>query len=122
MRFSTAFAFCAHGLLIGSACGGSSNNAPACSMSSATAATNVTATDYAFNPECIKVTLGDTVTWTNSTTTGHTVTSDAGDPESFDLALAGSGAVTHTFQIAGTYPYHCRPHQGLDMVGTVIVQ
>lgn len=87
------------------------------------AATSVTVQDFSFNPACIVVPAGSTVTWTNTGMPTHTVTSDTGAPVTFDSDPLGSGgAFTFTFANPGTVNYHCIPHQGLGMVGTVIVQ
>jgi plastocyanin len=53
----------------------------------------------------------------------HTVTSDTGAPVTFDSGALGSGGTfTFTFASPGTVNYHCTPHAGIGMVGTVIVQ
>lgn len=86
--------------------------------------TNPTATNsvdikgMAFNPATITVKVGSTVTWTNSDSIGHTVTSDDG---SFDTGVFRQGeSKTITFAKAGTFTYHCSVHP--NMTGTVIVQ
>jgi plastocyanin len=106
---------------------GSSNSAPndsgglTCPKGGApVATTSVTVQDFSFNPACIVVQAGATVTWTNTGMPTHTVTSDTG---TFDSgALGNGGTFTFTFASPGTVNYHCIPHQGLGMVGTVIVQ
>jgi plastocyanin len=41
---------------------------------------------------------------------------------SFNLGFPATGASAQvTFTDAGTWPYHCAPHQGLGMTGTVVV-
>src|SRR5947207_9154855 len=83
------------------------------------ATTNVSFGNFSFSPKSVTIKVGDTVVWTN---TGgfHTVTGDGSDP------FCGSGTIptscSHTFTTAGTFPYHCIPHQSIGMVGTVIVQ
>jgi plastocyanin len=72
----------------------------------------------AFSPEALTVTVGDTVTWTNSDSADHTATADDG---SFDSgSLANGESFSHTFSAAGTFPYSCTLHSG--MTGTITVQ
>jgi len=87
------------------------------------ATTSVTVVDFSFEPACIVVAAGSTVTWTNTGMPIHTVTSDSGAPVTFDSgALGSNGTFTFTFTSPGIVNYHCIPHQSLGMVGTVIVQ
>src|SRR2546425_6538148 len=84
------------------------------------ATTNVTFGNFSFNPKNVTIHVGDTVVWTN-TGGGHTVTGDGSDP------FCGTDFIptscSHTFNSAGTFSYHCIPHQfSFNMVGTVIVQ
>ena len=81
-------------------------------------------TNSCFIPSTIAISTGDTVTWVNTDNAAHTVTS--GTPAGglsgvFDssLMMAGSVSFSHTFDTAGTYPYHCMVHPW--MLGTVIV-
>lgn len=85
----------------------------------ATAETNeVSIKGFAFSPATIKVKKGTTVTWTNEDSVAHTVTGDNGGPSS---ELIGQGETyTYTFNEAGTFDYHCKPHP--SMVGKVIVE
>jgi len=105
---------------------GSSTSAPAgtCPKGGApVATTSVTVQDFSFDPACIVVQAGATVTWTNTGMPIHTVTSDTGAPVTFDSGALGSGgAFTFTFANPGTVNYHCIVHQSGGMVGTVIVQ
>ncbi len=75
-------------------------------------------TSTAYSPNPITVTRGSTVTWTNNDTVTHTATADSGSWNSGGLAPGTSYSTT--YQIAGTYPYHCTIHP--NMVGSVIVQ
>lgn len=94
-----------------------------CTSSTATATTDVSAADFRFAPACIKVTSGQTVTWTNDGGNQHTVTSDSGAPAAFDSGTLNVGQkFAHAFPAAGTYHYHCNFHASMGMVGTVIVQ
>ena len=81
--------------------------------------------DAVFIPDQITVTVGTTVTWDNADLSTHTVTADDG---SFDSGteppkwLQSGQKYSFAFAKAGTYPYHCIPHQQIGMVGTVVVQ
>src|ERR1044071_4126812 len=83
------------------------------------ATTNVSFGNFSFSPKTVTINVGDTVMWTN-TGGSHTVTGDGSDP------FCGTGFIptscSHTFSTAGTFSYHCIPHQSFGMVGTVIVQ
>ena len=85
----------------------------------AAATVNVSFGNFSFSPRNVTINVGDTVVWSN-TGGSHTVTGDGSDP------FCGSGTIptscSHTFSTAGTFPYHCIPHAGIDMRGTVTVQ
>lgn len=75
---------------------------------------------YSFSPSTVSVKVGTTVTWTNTTQAPHTVTSDSGDPASFNGSLDSSGSTfSFTFTQAGTYNYHCSVHP--YMMATITV-
>lgn len=98
----------------------------------------------AFRPASIEVAVGDTVVWRNTSSHAHTVTAyeneipaDAeffatGDFDTLQAAREGwmgetegalyqNGEYSHTFEVAGEYPYFCIPHEKSGMVGTVTV-
>lgn len=73
--------------------------------------------DFAFSPATLNVKVGDTVTWTNQDSVGHSATADDG---SFDTGILAQGeSNTVTFTEAGTFSYHCTPHP--NMTATVVV-
>ncbi|HJT10446.1 MAG TPA: plastocyanin/azurin family copper-binding protein [Candidatus Nitrosotalea sp.] len=78
-----------------------------------------------FNPQDVTVNVGDTVTWINSDTVGHTATSgkvtDNQTGTVFDSSLiqAGKSYTSPAFKTAGTYNYFCQVHPW--MTGEVIV-
>ena len=75
----------------------------------------------AFSPNPLTIAVGDTVTWTNTDGTQHTVTSDAPDTElDSGLIAANGGTYSHTFNVAGTFNYHCS-RSGHQMSGTIVV-
>ncbi len=78
----------------------------------------VNITNFAFSPAIDTVAVGDTVTWRNNDSAGHTVTSDAGTELQSPVIGQGS-SFEHIFMSAGTYTYHCTIHT--SMHGVVIV-
>ncbi len=78
-----------------------------------------------FNPQFIRVNVGDSVTWTNSDTVSHTATSgqltDNKTGTIFDSGLMAPGKsyTSPPFTTAGTYDYYCQVHPW--MIGQVIV-
>ena len=69
-----------------------------------------------FSPALMTLTAGKPVAWINDDNLAHTVTADDG---SFDSGDMQPGATfTRTFNMPGTFPYHCKYHKG--MTGTVI--
>ena len=81
-------------------------------------------TKSCFQPDEAKVDVGGEVTWTNSDTAAHTVTS--GDPSGgpdgkFDSSLVPAGKTfSFKFTDAGTYKYFCQVHPW--MTGVVTAQ
>ncbi len=86
--------------------------------------------DNAYIPEDIAIFEGDTIHWEHEPMEAfHTVTSGASSaPEHNPGALFDEESSEakpnffYTFEEADFYPYFCRPHEHLDMVGTVLVQ
>ena len=111
---------------------GSSN-----STSSSTSGTNISIVeeasemgDQAYDPNPVKVKVGDTVTWTNNDSQAHTVTSgtDSSDPnmgKEFDSSpglntlLSTRQTFSHKFTTVGEFPCFCQLHP--TMVGKVVV-
>ncbi|MFQ5704391.1 MAG: plastocyanin/azurin family copper-binding protein [Gemmatimonadales bacterium] len=90
--------------------------------------------DLRFTPDTVRIALGGSVEWRNTSDLVHTVTADpkkAIEPEhvqlpsgvaAFDSGNLGPGArFTRAFDVLGTYRYFCVPHEVAGMVGTVIV-
>jgi plastocyanin len=77
--------------------------------------------DFTFRPDSLTVPPGATVTWVNCETPPqepHTTTSDStlwSSPE-----LVPGARFSHTYPVAGGFPYHCTPHD--FMTGKVVVQ
>ncbi|SFL08407.1 Plastocyanin [Halogranum rubrum] len=101
----------------------------------------------AFDPYEFTVSVGDTVTWYNGSSRGHTVTAyenaipddaeyfasggyeneqaarEAFRQEGFDGGGVVAGETySHTFEVPGRYEYVCVPHEQAGMVGTIIVE
>ena len=75
--------------------------------------------NFAFNPDPVTISAGQSVTWTNKDSAPHTATAQ-------DRAVLQSGTLnqgdsfTQTFDTPGTYEYFCEFHP--NMKGTIIVQ
>lgn len=80
-----------------------------------------------FEPKHLEIESGDTVTWVNEANEEHNiVTYPDGyprDAEAFQspiMTRAGE-RFSHTFELPGTYEYHCIPHLPMGMHGQIIV-
>jgi plastocyanin len=74
--------------------------------------------DFAFGPRTVTIRVGDSVTWTNRDSIGHSATARGG---TFDTGvIPGGRSRSVRFTVAGTYRYICTPHP--SMTGTVIVR
>ena len=99
--------------------GGQATTTAGPGTTSAAGGAQVTLQNFAFSPASVTVKVGDTVTWTNKDSAGHTVASDGGT--SFTSPTMATGATfSFTFTKTGTYAYHCSIHP--SMKGTVVVQ
>jgi plastocyanin len=86
---------------------------------------------YCFTPESANANAGDSVTWTNQSGVGHTVTSCTSTAcpgaaantgsQTFDSPVSSGSTASVTFTAAGTYIYYCRIHGYAAMHGTVTV-
>src|SRR6266404_2914112 len=88
--------------------------------------------DFAFHPDTVNISVGDTVRWTwfgsgHSVTSGQPCVPDSqycspNDTNCFPGTLSNIGTVyTHTFSRSGIYSYHCIAHCVLGMTGVVNV-
>jgi plastocyanin len=98
-----------------------------------------------FRPQEITISVGESVTWRNTSARTHTVTAyeDAIPEEAEFFATGGYGneetareewwsdrggalenaeEFSHTFEIAGRYDYVCIPHEQAGMIGAVVVE
>ncbi|MDP9283141.1 MAG: cupredoxin domain-containing protein [Chloroflexota bacterium] len=89
----------------------------ASNASAATAAVDISL--FAFRPDVVFITAGDTVTWTNRDSAQHSVVflTGLGQTENFGLGQSSS----LRFIAPGTYKYICGLH-GQSMSGTVVVE
>lgn len=90
---------------------------PPTQTSTAPSRVSASIANFTFSPATITIKKGGTVTWTNSDSAPHTVTSDTGAFASQTLSQGGS--YSHTFSTTGTFTYHCSIHP--TMHGTVVV-
>ena len=92
--------------------------------------TTTNISSFWYDQPSIKVKVGTTVTWVNTSSAAHTVTSgQAGTPDGkFDSGMTNlllphdqgaASAFAFTFKTPGTYPYYCALHPA--MIGQVQV-
>jgi len=87
-----------------------------------------------FDPDTVKINVGQTVRWENSSLLVHSVTADPSKETKKESVSLPDGAkpfdsglmdpeqtFEHTFNVAGTYNYFCIPHEAM-MTGVVIVE
>jgi len=84
--------------------------------------TEVAIAGFLFGPKQLAVRVGDTVTWTSSDDTQHTVTGrEATAKEVLDSeSIRPAGTYEATFDAPGTYEYFCVFHP--NMQGTITVE
>src|SRR3954447_5461539 len=92
-------------------------------------AADVSISNFSFMPSSITITQGDSVKWTwAGPDTNHSVTSKAGQPDSFDsdpgktpssLDHPPGSTFSHTFNTPGAFSYSCKVHS--FMTGKVVV-
>jgi plastocyanin len=74
--------------------------------------------DFKFTPKEIRISVGDTIKWTNLDSEPHTATDNNDNFDSGTLAKGESFSMT--FDEAGTFDYICTIHPWME--GTVIVE
>lgn len=82
-------------------------------------ATSVSMADFAFVPATLTVQVGDTVTWTNTDTAPHDVTTTSGPYPIHSTTLSTGQSWSYTFTTPGTYAYICSIHP--DMHASITV-
>lgn len=84
--------------------------------------TAVSISNPQFSPRNIRISPGDTVTWTNTepeesqTSMGHQIR-NASDNWSMDEFIDVGEETEHTFEEEGVYDVYCEIHGGADMSG-----
>jgi plastocyanin len=104
---------------------GSGGGGGTCTAATATSTLSVALAGTSFAPSCIKVTAGSTITFTNTdSVTVHTVTTDSGQPMTFDSGnLAGGAHFAQAFPTPGeTVNVHCTYHVSMGMRATIFVE
>jgi len=79
----------------------------------------VTISGFAFSPNPLSITAGETVTWTNSDPVAHTSTSDTAVWNT-GVISPGSSSSAITFSSAGNFPYHCNIHPFMTATVNVV--
>jgi len=74
--------------------------------------------NFSFQPQELRITVGTKVVWKNEDSVNHNVISDKGDFAS--RLLAKGESFESTFNSKGTFTYYCGPHPW--MKATVIVE
>jgi plastocyanin len=77
---------------------------------------DVSIQSFAFEPNSVKISVGDTVKWTNLDSAPHTIKGADFKSES----LNKDDSFSYTFTKTGTYDYECSIHP--SMKGVVIVE
>ncbi len=81
---------------------------------------------YYFSPKTLTIQPGDTVTFENAQDDSHdvmfNVVPKAVDEMIMSPTMEKKGEkFTYTFNVPGSYQFHCHPHEALGMKGTLIV-
>ena len=78
-----------------------------------------------FVPSSLNINLGDTVDFINTGgfhNVNGTLAAFPNNPQGFGNSVSSSNwTYQFVFNVAGSYNYHCDPHAGMGMVGTIIV-
>jgi plastocyanin len=113
-------------LLVAGALGACGNGSPvtpavACTATNAPVISTVLLLDMYFVPDCMRVTVGNSLTFFDADDVVHEIAADATQPESFDSGpLSLDATYTHEFSVAGTYTLECTVHIGTT--ATVFVE
>lgn len=87
----------------------------------------------AFEPDAVRIKVGETVEWRNRSVYTHSVTDDPArakdavdaqlpeGAEPFSASVAPGQVYHHSFTVPGTYRYFCTAHEDWGMHGQVIV-
>ncbi|MBU6232565.1 hypothetical protein KGP36_08120 [Patescibacteria group bacterium] len=82
---------------------------------------------YYFSPDHLAIQPGDSVTFVDAQNAGHDIMFDS-VPKGLKNKIIVSPMLrkkgerwSHTFTVAGSYHFHCHPHEAFGMEGTLIV-
>jgi plastocyanin len=90
------------------------------SVAQATTTASVTAsTALDFDPAQVDIVAGGTVTWQFQSTAHNVTFNTTGGGTPTNIGDTSNGNVSRTFATAGTFPYRCTLHAGMN--GTVVV-
>lgn len=81
----------------------------------------VTMKGLKYTPAVSRVNISDSVTWSNDASDRHTTTSAGPTPWDSGRMNPWGGRFTHTFPIAGTFPFYCTIHKSVGMTGRILV-
>jgi plastocyanin len=83
----------------------------------------ITLAGVSFTPSQLTIPVGTRVRWV-AQDSGHTVTpNNAAQPGAWPSQSLDAGqSYEFTFTTAGTFDYHCVPHQAMGMTGRIVVQ
>ena len=85
-----------------------------------TAPVTASGTGQTFSPDTSKIAVNGAVEWSFPGPTAHNVTFTSPPAPVANITARSSGSESRTFATAGTYPYRCTLHTGMD--GAVIVR
>lgn len=77
---------------------------------------NITIANFAFNPANVSISKGDTVKWTNDDQVPHQIAIMGSNSQ----VLNTGESYSITFEVAGSFDYHCNIHP--SMTGNVTVK
>jgi plastocyanin len=81
---------------------------------------SITMAHYAFAPAQLTVRVGDSITWTNTDTAPHDVTTTSAPVTIHSSTVATGKTWTYMFMVPGTYQYICSIHPDMHATVTVI--
>jgi len=73
-----------------------------------------------FSPTTLTVVKGTNVSFQNNSSVEHNVVFDSQTAQVTDIGDITSGTVVRTFNVSGTFAFHCTIHAG--MTGSITVQ
>lgn len=99
-----------------------------CTPADFVAATTISFPAVAYDPPCVKISAGDTITWNGNFAfhplRGGEVVDGVATPDTSSPIVAVDTGMTAdvTFPAAGTFPFYCNIHFSVGMTGAVLVE